>query len=207
VRSLTNEKGQALLLAACRSVEARSRAEVVITVRRQSGPYLHADLLAGILAGTAALAFLLFSPWPFAVPWLLVDPILIGGLAAFLSSRWPALRRLLTPRAARRRRVDRTAAALFHEKGVRRTREATGLLVHVSLLERMASVVADDGVVDAVPLEDWRRAVARIDAAVGRAADAATIASAVEALGDVLAPVLERGDDDANELPDEVCAS
>jgi putative membrane protein len=116
------------------------------------------------------------------------------------------MRRLLTPRAARRRRVRAAAAALFHEKGVHGTVGRTGILVHVSLLERDCEVIADAGVTEAVDEEAWADAVGAVREAVSAGGDALELASRIEALAAVLEPALPRAPGDVNELPDEACS-
>ena len=46
-------ESKAALAQAARGVEACSSAELVVAVRPRTGSYLHADLLAGIVAGIA----------------------------------------------------------------------------------------------------------------------------------------------------------
>ena len=196
--------GKAALTAAVEAVEGRSAAEVVIEVRPAAGVYLHADLLAGVLAGVAALAFLLFSHAPFGVVWLLVDPLVIGAAAGLLCSRSPGLRRALTPARQRRRFVEAAARAAFFERGVHLTRGRTGVLVYVGLCERSAAVIGDRGVEAALPADLWREAQARVRGAVEAGEAALAVAAAVAGLGDALAPYLPRAEDDVNELPDEV---
>jgi len=65
-------------------------------------------------------------------------------------------------------------------------------------------VVIDRGVEQAVPAGDWARATAHIEATLRRTMDGAAVAAAVDQLGAICEPVLERGEDDVNELPDEV---
>src|SRR5262245_35160471 len=134
-RPFLSDDAKAALLEAAREIEARSSAEVVVSVRPRSGSYLQADLLFGIAAGAAATALLLFLPQTFAPLWFLVDPLLAGALAAFAGSRLPGLRRALTPGALRRLRTERAARALFLERRVHATSGRTGLLLYVSLLE------------------------------------------------------------------------
>lgn len=50
-RPFLDDRGKETLRGAARAVEERSAAEVVILVRERSGPYLHASLLAGAIAG------------------------------------------------------------------------------------------------------------------------------------------------------------
>ena len=186
------------------AIEARSATELVVSVRARSAAYLHADILVGLIAGLATLAFLLFSPYPFALPWFLVDPILVGGLVALAASRLPPVRRALTPARVREARVRTAAGALFFEKGVHHTRERTGILLYVSLLERRALLVADAGVEREVPRREWRAATAAIDRVVAAGGDGVELARALAPLGDLVARHLPRRAGDLNELPDEV---
>ena len=200
-----SEPAKQALTDAIKSVEARSSAEVVVAVRARAASYLHADLIAADIAAVATLAFLLFSSFEFPLWSFLVDPILAGLVVGVAASRVPMLRRLFTPELVRARWVARAAAATFCEKGVRQTRDRTGILVFIALTERRAVVVTDTGIDAAVPADLWQKATAAIDRAVQRGADGAQVAVHIEALGDVLEPVLERSPDDINELPDEIC--
>ena len=195
--------GEKALTRAVREVEAVSCAEVVVVVRRRSGSYLHADLLTGSIAGFAALSFLLLSPWPFATAWMLLDPLIVFVLSAWAGSSSATLRRAFTPPSERRDRVETHARAAFVERRVGVTSKRTGILVYVSILERAACVVADEGVRAAVPEVEWRAAVDAVDAAA-RQGRSAAVAEAIAATKTLLARTLPCTPDDVNELPDEV---
>jgi putative membrane protein len=200
---LTEEAKKALREAA-EGVEACCSAELVVAVRPRSGSYRDADLAAAILAGLAALTFLLFSPWPFRLVWFLIDPAVAGALAALACSRSSTLRRLLTSPAARRERVERAARATFVDRRIHATTGRTGILLYFSVLEREAEAVADLGVEPLTRTAGWRQAVGAIQEAVRRGATGVEIAPLVRALGAVLAPALVRRADDVDELADEV---
>jgi putative membrane protein len=203
-RDILSDPEKAALLAAVKDVERRSAAEVVVAFRGRSGTYLDADLIAGVLLALFTLWFQLFSPWEFNLPVILVSPILAGAAGAFLSSRAPNVRRLLTSRASRRERVRVAALAAFHEMGVGETRERTGVLVYVSCLERMASVVPDSGVRRRVAGGAWDDGARAVETAALRGAPGAAVAESIRALGDILARALPPRADDVNELADEV---
>jgi putative membrane protein len=190
------------LRAAIATVEAQSCAEVVIAVRRRSARWLHAHLAVGALAAFAALGFMLWDEHVFSLASIWIDPFVLGGVTGAAVHWLPMVQRALTPRRARRREVRRAARVAFHERGVRRTRGRTGILVYVSLLERMADVVADDAVLRAAPTDSWRQAIHAIDHAVARGGKAT--AAAIAALGPLLGPCLPLAADDLNELPDEL---
>ena len=201
---LTDESKKALSEAVA-AVEAQSSAELVLAVRERSGSYLHADLLVGIAAGVATLAALLYSPWEFALIWFLIDPVVIGALAGLLASRVPALRRLLTHEGARRSRVETAARDTFVEKRLHRTTGRTGILLYISLLEREVAAVVDLGCESLAATDAWAREIAAIREEVRRGMGGNAVAETIRALAPVLAPALERGAEDVNELPDEVC--
>lgn len=192
------------LTGAVQAVESSSSAELVISVRPSSGYYLHADLLAGLAVAFAALAVLLYSPWTFGLAWFVVDPLVAAALGVLVSSRSPALRRLLTPPSVRRRQVEAAARSMFVEKRIHRTAGRTGILLYISLLEREAAVVVDLGVETAAAGESWKRAVAGIEEAVRRGEDGVAVAYRVEALAAVLSPSLARSVEDVDELANEV---
>jgi len=192
------------LTGAVQAVEAGSSAELVVSVRPSSGYFLHADLLAGLAAAFAALAFLLYAPWSFGLAWFIVDPLAAAALGVLVTSRSPALRRLLTPPSVRRRQVETAARAMFVEKRIHRTAGRTGILLYISLLERDAAVVVDLGVETVAATERWKEAVAEIEKAVRRGEDGVAVARRAEALAAILSPVLVRGLDDVDELANEV---
>ncbi len=187
---------------AVRAIERESAAEAVVTVRRQSASWVHAHILVGCVGAVIAHAFMLYSDHPFALLSLLIDPIVAGVLVGLASTVVLGVKRWLTPRRALRKAVQTAARAAFYDKGIRRTRGQTGLLLYISIAEQMAEVVIDDAVDAATPAAEWARAVAEIDQAVARGGVAT--ARAFAALAPALAAALPRSPDDVNELSDDL---
>lgn len=204
--SFFSDESKDAFVRAIQHVESRSAAEVVIAARGRTGNYLHADLIAAILAGLATLVFLLFSPWPHPLAFFVIEPLVIGFVIGFLASRSPSWRRWCTPESVRRQRVRDAARSAFVERGVHRTSGRTGILVFISELERMAEVVCDVGVEEAVPEPLWIEAVDAIDDALYDGEAGPAVAQHVEKLAELLEEALPRSEDDVNELGDEVHA-
>jgi putative membrane protein len=190
---------------AVHAVEGGCGAELLIAVRKRSGSYLDGALTVAVAASFATLAFLLFSPWTFPLPYFLIDPVVLGILAGIGASRSPALLRLATSKASRHLRVGTAARATFVDRQVDRTSRRTGILLYISLLEREAEVVADLGIDPALASPAWRQAVAAIEEAVRRGEDGVGVAAQVGGLAAALAPVCGHIEGQVNELPDEVC--
>jgi putative membrane protein len=201
---LTSESKTALSEAVS-AVESCSSAELVVAVRPRSGSYLHADLIFGVLMGLAALAILLYSRWEFGLVWFLVDPVLVGALAGLAASRSDALRRAFTRPATRRLRAETAARSTFVERRIHGTTGRTGILLYVSVLEREAAFVVDVGVEALAATDAWRTAVQGIEEAVRHGADGTAVAARLRGLAVLLSPALERGVEDVDELPNEVC--
>src|SRR5712692_1097710 len=138
-----------------REIEKDTDAEIVIVVRARSGSYHHADYLFGALVAFVGLLFVLFSPFEFHTYWIPVDVIVLFAVGAFLSSRSWAIRRLLTTKRFRANAARAGAAAMFYEAGIANTHAENGLLIYLSLLERKAEVIADRGILKALPALKW----------------------------------------------------
>jgi putative membrane protein len=203
-RRFLDQASKTALVDAAKAVEAQSCAEVVIAVRAKSAPYVHADLVVCFVAAYATLGFMLFSPWPFGVAWIFIDPLVAGAAVALLLAEFPSIRRALTPLSHRRQAVRAAAHHLFVEKSVGLTQQHTGLLIYISQLERMLEVVPDRGIRRAVDPIAWDEAVSRLDAAVAGGDQGLTIARHILSLGKLLATALPRGAEDLNEIPDEL---
>ncbi len=206
--------------AAVTAAEANTDGEIVTIVARQSDAYhdvaLHWAVLAMLLvlallasiAGAAEwLHGLVADPWGEAPSSRMLFTIaLVAVTITFLACRfalaWAPLRLALTPRATRARRVHRRALILFRTAAEARTRNATGVLLYLSLAEHRAEIVADATIHTRVAPEVWGEAMAALIVAVkdGRPGDG--MAAAVERIGTVLAEHFPRSADDTNELPD-----
>jgi putative membrane protein len=205
-RAFLTDGAKTALAQAVRAIETASRAELVVVVRARSAPYREAAFLGGLIAALLTLGFMLFSPWPFDLAWFMIDPVLLGVAAALAASRAPALTRLLTSARAREAAVRNAARLAFLDRGITATRERTGILVYVSLLEGAAEVVADLGILEAFGASEWNVATAGIRAAVAAGEDGERLAARLRSVGEALAEALPAGPSDVNELPDEVAA-
>ena len=204
--SFLSDAGRRALSDAIETIEDRSRAEVVVVVRPVAGDYLANDLLVASGAALTMLAFLLYSTtFVFGLAWFLILPPLAALATVGLLRLIPPLRAMTVSEPRKAAAVHAAAAACFHDKGIRRTRERTGILVFVAVLEQRVEIIADDGVVTQVPEEAWREAISPIESIFHEGGNASTLATRlVEALADLLELWCEAREDDVDELPNEV---
>lgn len=180
--------------------ESKTAGEIVPLIVASSARYTEIELL-GVIAGLCAaivLEYFLADPWGSAY-WNLVP--LAGAVTGFLIARIPALKRLLAPSARIGAAVHSFALAAFSEHGLHRTRDHTGILILVSLLEHRVEVLADAGINAKVESHTWDEIVHILTDGLksGRAADA--FCRAIARCGEILALHFPRQADDRDELP------
>ena len=139
------------------AAEARTSGEIVCVLAQTSSD---ATALPILVAAVAALA----------LPWLLVaftamtvHRILSLQIVVFLALLvilcLPRVRVALMPRKARRAVAHRVAMEQFAIRGIARKKDRSGILIFVSLAERYARIIADDGIAARVPQAEWQAAV------------------------------------------------
>ena len=182
---------------AVRDLELCSCAEVVVEVRSRSGSYAHADARFASIIAFVALFVLLFSPWTFRAGWVLIDVTAAWILGLFLSRKSDTVRHLVTTKNERVAQARLVAASTFHERGVANTISETGVLVYLSLLEKHVELLADRGVLEAVPSLEWNRLA---EAARERHASIDTLLDVVRSLTPLLQQYLPSREGDVDEL-------
>lgn len=201
-QSFFTPQEQARIEAAVRAAEARTSGEIVPMVVDASYDYPRTEILAG---GLLALALAATLSWAFgeASLWVFLPLFLLGYLPCKLLIRnLPMLKRCLIHPNELAAEVEERAMLAFIEQGVHHTRDATGILILISLFERRVHVLADRGINQAVPKETWDEIVHLVSAGIrsGRACEA--LCAAIARCGDLLEEQFPRKADDTNELPD-----
>lgn len=189
------------LAEAVREIEKNTDAEIVVVVRGRSGTYRHADYLFGAIVALIGLVVVLFSPWEFRTFWIPFDVIALFVAGAFVSSRGDWLRRLLTTKTFRVKAARAGAAAMFYEAGIANTSAENGVLIYVSLLERQMEVIADRGILKAVPPLEWNHSVFELKQ-LAKEPEPAKLVQGLGSLGNLLAEHLPATGENPNELAD-----
>ena len=186
---------------AVREIEAKTDAEVVIVIRARSGSYRQADYLFGAILAFLGLLFILFSPFNFHTYWVPVDVVVLFAIGTFICSRTYLLRRLLTTKTFRANAARQGAAAMFYEAGIANTHAENGMLIYVSLLEEQIEVIADRGVLRAMPPLKWNTAIHELKQ-IAKRCEPGKLIGCVTDLGSVLGEHLPATGENPNELVD-----
>lgn len=182
------------------AAESKTAGEIVPMITTASARYTEVELL-GLVCG---LFVGMIVEWFWGDPWdshyFQLWPVACA-LIGFLIGRISWVKRLVISRVRSSEAVHMLALASFTEHGLHFTREHTGILILVSLLEHRVEVLADRGINQKVSAGTWEEIVHIITASIksGQACDG--FCKAIERCGDILATHFPRQADDKDELP------
>lgn len=181
------------------AAESKTAGEIVPMIVTSAARYTEIELL-GLIAGLCAgmiVEWFWSDPW--GSPHFQLWPV-FGALAGFLLCRIGDVKRILAPRSRIGDAVHRLGLASFTEQGLHCTKDHTGILILVSLLEHRVEVLADRGINQKVTQDTWDEVVHTITAGIksGQACDA--FCKAIARCGDILATHFPRQADDKDEL-------
>ena len=185
-------------------VEGKTSGEIVAMVVAASDAYPEASLLAGLtIGGLAALLvtdLFLADNLGYFVPLFACGVILIGSLAKI----FPPLLRLFIPGSRLEARVAERAFRAFYEKKLHATRDNTGVLFFISLLERKVWILADSGIYQKISQEILIAYAKNIAVGIKQGQACNALCREIEAVGDILIRHFPIKPDDTNELSNEV---
>jgi putative membrane protein len=195
--------------AAVHDAEQRTSGEIVPYVVEQCDEYEFAEWRGGALLALLTAIVLMFLH-SYTALWLPIDPagkllaVLIAFGAGMLLVKYvQSLKRILAGSAAMERRLHQRASEAFIAEEVFLTRDRTGILLFLSLLERRVLVLGDAGINQKVKQEEWQDVVATVVAGIRAGSPADGFVDAIQKCG----ALLERSGvsirpDDRDELPD-----
>ena len=187
--------------------EAATSGEIVVIVAKRSDDYRFTALMwAALLALTLPLV-LIYLPritgWrlAFAGPEILYFIQLVWFIVLALLFQVPAIRHALVPRSIKELRTRRAAMEQFITQDLHTTKKRTGVLIYVSLAERQAEIVADDGINKKVDQSVWQNAVDALTKEMAASRPADGFIKAIAQCGDAMAAHYPPGAHDPDEHP------
>jgi len=192
-------------------VEAHTAGEVVPYVVMQSDAYpavrWHGAAIAiGLTLVVASLVSVVGAGSVVAESRMLV-PILfgVGAIGALIAGAIPALMRTLAGADTLDRAAHRRAMQAFVDEEVFATRDRTGILMFVSLLEHRIEVIADVGISAQVDPATWSSIAEAIRDGMAAGSLADGLVNGLKRCQSILDNAgIERRDDDTDELPNAI---
>lgn len=138
-----------------------------------------------------------------SAPLFILFPVqILAFLGGYYSAQgWPMLHRAFIGQGYMADRVRQAAHEAFYLFRLSETRDATGIMIYVSLFERMVVVLADKAIDEKLNQDAWDRVRDLVIDGFKTSKPEDGIVQAVEACGRILAEHFPRKSDDTNELP------
>jgi len=203
--------------AAIAEVEKKTSAEVVPVVATASGRYDRAEDMFGFLLSLLVLggAWVWFQGVASTVdawggspmlrlnlPVVLVILVATCFIGMALASHVPVLRLPLIAKREMQEEVESSAREMFQRLKIRKTENATGILIYVSLYEHMVHVVGDDTINAKLSQDDWQALCDTIILGFKDGKPEEGMRRGIQQCGELLAPHFPIQPGDVNELVD-----
>jgi putative membrane protein len=203
---------------AVKEAESKTSGEIATAFVKESDDYASYELIFAIICGFFYFFALMFFAqriehrmqevfWGYSSSYLLM----VFGFTTFvviavfyLLSNIPFIDRLIIPKTVMMRKVNQRATRHFLESGVYDTKDRTGILIFISLLERRVELLADKGISEKIPQEKWDYIVSYIIDGVKSGQLTKHLTEAILDCGTLLATHFPIQPDDVNELKDDV---
>jgi len=212
------EKDKESVSKAINQAENKTSGEIAVAVIKESYDYAIYESIFAVLGGFIYFMIMLFYVpeienilrkmfWDYSALYLLI----FYGFSTFVvitilyfAANISALDRLLVPRSIMEKKVNERAVRHFMESGVYNTRDRTGILIFISLLERRVMLLADSGISEKITQDKWDSMVNDIISGIKKGELTKHINSAIKECGSLLEEYFPIKDDDTNELPDKI---
>jgi len=207
-----SDQEKARISEAVRAAERRTSAEIVPILVARSGLYRDAQHRTGLALALLVLTGLLMGeavwlPWGWHASnaaWLIAATLMAYLIGTWLST-WDPVIRAVTSTDRLRAKVRLRAERAFAQHGISKTRERTGVLLMLSLLERHVYVLPDEGVRARVSPERWNEVVQAVIAKLKTNDIVGGFCAGIERCGAILAEACPaHPGDNPDELPDQV---
>jgi putative membrane protein len=223
-----SEEENTRIRSAVKDAEGRTSGEIVAMVVDRSDSYREAETLGAVLTAAicALLAEIALQVVTLRLPaaewghgggvgaelvlygvsvWTYIPLVfLIFFPARYLFRRCESLKLPFVGRKRIDEAVRERAVRAFYEKGLYRTRDETGILIFLSLLEHKVWILGDRGIDTKIPHDIWQSLARDLSLGMREKRACEALCSVISACGGELARHFPRKPDDTNELADDV---
>ncbi|MCL1981421.1 MAG: hypothetical protein FWG62_10160 [Proteobacteria bacterium] len=138
--------------------------------------------------------------WQDQLLWLFLAFLACFFPLALLLMRIPWLLRLFIRKHRAQEEVERAAVNRFYGEGLHVTREATGVLIYISVLERRVFILGDRGINERIGPHAWQGLIDTLVAGIKEGCAGESLCSVIEKIGVMLHIHFPPVADDRNEL-------
>lgn len=213
-----NENDKKKISEAVKIAEHKTSGEIVTAFIKESYDYAVYELIfAVIISFVYFFVMMLFLPqislwlqnmfWDFSQTHLVAfygfSTFLVGTVFYFLANI-SSIDRLIVPAKTMQKKVYERAVLHFMNSGISYTRDRTGILIFISLLERKVVLLADSGINEKIEQSRWQQIVDNVVAGIKRGDFTDHLVKSIHDCGEILIKHFPIKADDENELYNEI---
>ena len=185
-------------------LEKTSNIELVFLVKEVSGDYTYAHLIIASISAFIAFSLFIFLPFLFGDYLIYAGTILTFFIGLALSLLIDSLGKIFIKKEKMKRNVEIMARAYFQKGAIYDTRRNTGILIYCSLFEKKISVIADKGIKNFIPLEEFNLLETNLNKVFNQADLPKNIIENLNNSKSLFAKYIPPVEDDINELSDDM---
>ena len=203
---------------AVKKAESKTSGEIATAFIRESDNYAFYELAFGLIMGFVYFSIMMIFTnqieqtmkgmfWDYNIGYLTAfigfSTFLVIAVF-YLISNIPAVDRMIIPVRIRSRKVYERALRYFAESGTYDTRDKTGVLIFISLLEQRVELIADKGINEKIEQKEWDGIVENIVKGLKDGDWVSNLSESIIRCGELLEKHFPIKHDDSNELKDEI---
>ena len=186
-----------------KKAESKTSGEIVPVILARSDDYLYTHYLSALL--TTFISTLLVING--ALPKLPLSPtifITIMALIGYTLPTLPLIKRLLLSKKEIEEEVNQKALQTFFANNLHQTKDATGILIFISILERRVQILGDHGINKKVDQNFWDDEVNKLSQSIKNNQVVDGLCQVISILGEKLSESFPIQTDDTNELKNDL---
>ncbi len=184
--------------------ESKTSGEIATMIVDASSDYRDAEIIGSVLLSgiiSLIITVLVFH----SSLWMYIPLVFVLFFpSSLLFKRFPFLKLTFVGIKRMEREVMERAIRGFYEKGLYKTKDHTGVLFFISILERKVWVIADKGIHRKMEQDSLKRLAAMVSKGIREARACDALCEAIIEAGEILAKHYPISKDDINELTDEM---
>jgi len=203
---------------AVNKAEGKTSGEIATAMIKESYDYAIYELIFAVVIGFIYFVVMMFFAgsieqylqskfWDYSVNYLVMfygfSTFVIISVFYFIGNI-SSIDRLIVPNKIRLQKVQERATRYFMESGVYNTKDRTGILIFISIMEHRVELLADSGISEKISKEKWQNIVDNIIAGIKQKQITKHLIESIDECGNLLAEHFPIQADDKNELTDEI---
>jgi putative membrane protein len=185
-------------------VESRTIGEIAVMIVDESSHYHEAEILGGTIMGSFAALIVTIFFFHESIWWYIPLSFVLFFPAWFFFKRFRALKIHCIGNKRKEKAVKERALKAFYEKGLYKTKQNTGVLFFISILEHKVWVLADKGIHEKIKQNVLNKFARHVAEGIREGRGCNTLIETIREAGGLLAQYYPIQPGDINEQPDEI---